>query len=43
VLVAEKEWVGGSGFELTDEMKVTIACYAGVMTLGCRSRMTLNG
>ena len=34
VLVAEKEWVGGSNFALTDEMKVTIAGYAGVMTLG---------
>jgi Mlc titration factor MtfA (ptsG expression regulator) len=34
VLVAEKDWVGGSGFELTDEMKVTIAGYAAVMTLG---------
>jgi Mlc titration factor MtfA (ptsG expression regulator) len=33
-MVAEKDWVGGSGFELTDEMKVTIAGYAGVMTLG---------
>jgi MtfA peptidase len=34
VLVAEKDWVGGSEFELTDEIKVTIAGYAGVMTLG---------
>ena len=34
VVVAEKDWVGGSGFELTAEMKVTIAGYAGVMTLG---------
>jgi MtfA peptidase len=34
VVVAEKDWVGGGGFELTDEMKVTIAGYAGVMTLG---------
>jgi Mlc titration factor MtfA (ptsG expression regulator) len=34
VVIAEKDWVGGSDFELTDEMKVTIAGYAGVMTLG---------
>ena len=34
VLVAEKDWVGGGEFELTDEMKVAIAAYAGVMTLG---------
>ncbi len=34
VLTNEKDWVGGSGFELTNEMKVTIAGYAGVMTLG---------
>jgi MtfA peptidase len=34
VIVAEKHWVGGSGFELTEAMKVTIAGYAGVMTLG---------
>ncbi len=34
VMVAEKDWVGGSGFQLTDTMKVTIAGYASVMTLG---------
>jgi len=34
VVVAEKDWVGGSGFELTDEMMVTIAGYAAIMTLG---------
>jgi Mlc titration factor MtfA (ptsG expression regulator) len=34
VVIAEKDWAGGSGFELTDLMKVTIAGYAGVMTLG---------
>lgn len=34
VVVAEKDWAGGSGFELTDEIKVAIAGYAGVMTLG---------
>lgn len=36
VLVAEKNWVGGSGFELNIGMKVTIAGYAGVMTLGMK-------
>ncbi len=34
VLAAEKDWAGGSGFVVTDEMKVTIAGYAAVMTLG---------
>jgi hypothetical protein len=34
VVVAEKDWAGGGGFDVTDEMKVTIAGYAGVMTLG---------
>ena len=34
ILMAEKDWVGGSGFQLTDTMKVTISGYAGIMTLG---------
>jgi MtfA peptidase len=34
ILTAEKDWVGGSEFPLTDEIKVTIAGYAGLMTLG---------
>ena len=34
VVAAEKDWAGGGGFKLTDEMKVVIAGYAGVMTLG---------
>jgi Mlc titration factor MtfA (ptsG expression regulator) len=34
IMIAEKDWAGGSGFELTDEIKVTIAGYAAVMTLG---------
>jgi len=34
ILTAEKDWVGGGGFQLTDEIKVTVAAYAGVMTLG---------
>jgi MtfA peptidase len=34
VMGAEKDWVGGSSFEVTDAMKAAIAGYAGVMTLG---------
>ncbi|HEY2826068.1 MAG TPA: M90 family metallopeptidase [Pirellulales bacterium] len=34
IVVAEKDWAGGSGFQLTDEIKITIAGYAGLMTLG---------
>lgn len=34
IVVAEKDWAGGGGFPLTDEIKVTIAGYAAVMTLG---------
>jgi hypothetical protein len=34
IMIAEKDWAGGSGFQLTDEIKVTVAGYAGVMTLG---------
>ncbi len=34
VLSAEKNWVGGSGFEVADEMKVTVAGQAAILTLG---------
>ncbi|MEQ8208463.1 MAG: M90 family metallopeptidase [Lacipirellulaceae bacterium] len=34
ILFHEKEWVGGSGFELADEMRVTIAGQAALLTLG---------
>jgi MtfA peptidase len=34
VMHDEKDWAGGGGFEVTDAMKVTIAGYAAVMTLG---------
>ena len=34
VSLAEKEWVGGGGFPLNDEIRVTVAGYAAVMTLG---------
>ena len=34
VLVAEKDWDGGRGFEVTEEMKVTVAGQAAVLELG---------
>jgi len=34
VMVAEKEWAGAAGFEVTDEMRVTIAGYAGLLAAG---------
>jgi len=34
VFVAEKNWVGGGEFSVTDEMKVTVAGQAALMTLG---------
>ena len=34
ILVAEKSWVGGSGFQVTDEMKVTVAGQAAILVLG---------
>ena len=34
VLVAEKAWIGGSGFAVTDEMKVTVAGQAALLVLG---------
>jgi Mlc titration factor MtfA (ptsG expression regulator) len=34
VFIAEKDWPGAGGFAVTDEMKVAIAGYAGIMTLG---------
>jgi len=36
VMLAEKEWAGAAGVNLTDEMKVTIAGIAGVMVSGYR-------
>lgn len=33
-VVAERYWSGGSGFELTDEMRVAVAGIAALMTLG---------
>ena len=34
ILVAEKNWVGGSGFEVTEEMKVTVAGQAAILVIG---------
>jgi Mlc titration factor MtfA (ptsG expression regulator) len=34
VMMTEKEWAGAAGFEVTDEMRVTIAGYAAVMVSG---------
>ena len=34
VLLAEKDWVGGSGFEVTEEIKVTVAGMAAILVLG---------
>jgi Mlc titration factor MtfA (ptsG expression regulator)/Flp pilus assembly protein TadD len=34
VFVAEKQWVGGAGIDVTDEMKVTVAGQAAVLVLG---------
>ena len=38
VVAAEKHWVGGRGFKVTDEMKVTIAGQASLLVLGFESR-----
>ena len=32
--MAEKQWVGGAGIDVTDEMKVTVAGQAAVLVLG---------
>lgn len=34
VFIAEKNWEGCAGFEITDEVKVTVAGYACLLTLG---------
>jgi len=34
VFVAEKNWEGGAGLQVTDEMKVTVAGQAAILTLG---------
>jgi hypothetical protein len=34
ILLHEKDWVGGGGFTVTDEMRVTVAGQAALLTLG---------
>jgi Mlc titration factor MtfA (ptsG expression regulator)/Flp pilus assembly protein TadD len=34
VMVAEKHWSGGGGFEITDEIRVTVSAHAALLTLG---------
>lgn len=36
VLIAEKDWEGGRGFTVTDEVKVTIAAQAALLLLGLK-------
>jgi MtfA peptidase len=43
VCVAEKNWEGGSGFKVTDEMKVTVAGQAAVMALGQEEPFYFDG
>jgi len=43
VMVAEKEWVGCRGLEMTDEIKVTIAGQAGLMLLGHEAPYYFDG
>ncbi|MHB8900667.1 MAG: zinc-dependent peptidase [Thermoguttaceae bacterium] len=43
VIVAEKIWAGGSGFTITDEMKVTVAGQASVLTLGMEEPYCFDG
>ncbi len=34
VMTAEKHWSGGGGFEITDEIRVTVSAHAALLTLG---------
>lgn len=34
IMVAERHWSGSKGFQVTDEMKVTVAAQASLLTLG---------
>ena len=43
VFVAEKTWVGGSGFSVTDEMKVTVAGQAALLVLGMEEPYYFDG
>jgi Mlc titration factor MtfA (ptsG expression regulator) len=43
VLSAEKNWVGGAGFNVTHEMKVTIAGQAAILVLGLEEPYYFDG
>jgi MtfA peptidase len=43
VVVAEKTWVGGSGFAVSDEMKVTVAGQAALLALGMEKPYFFDG
>ena len=43
VVVAEKTWVGGGGFSVSDEMKVTVAGQAAVLALGMEEPYFFDG
>ena len=43
ILVAEKNWVGGAGFNVTDEMKVTVAGQAAILVLGLEEPYYFDG
>jgi Mlc titration factor MtfA (ptsG expression regulator) len=43
ILVAEKSWVGGAGFNVTDEMKVTVAGQAAILELGLEEPYYFDG
>ena len=43
ILVAEKNWVGGAGFNVTDEMKVAVAGQAAILVLGLEEPYYFDG
>src|SRR5580700_5335159 len=43
ILVAEKNWVDGAEFKVTDEMKVTVAGQAAVLVLGLEEPYYFDG
>ncbi len=43
VLVAEKNWSGGAAFNVTDEMKVTVAGQAAILVLGLEEPYYFDG
>jgi Mlc titration factor MtfA (ptsG expression regulator)/Flp pilus assembly protein TadD len=43
ILAAEKSWVGGAGFNVTEEMKVTVAGQAAILVLGLEEPYYFDG